>query len=126
RVADLGHVAAQIVELLDRRHPEIGMKLELIVQPARAGLLHSHAKKIRTHFHKHLRSFSPGGRAADNFDSGTFDGSRSVGRTGGQAGQRRRPSPLDWRSGPYDRARPGSSREEAIASSAWLDPSYLP
>jgi hypothetical protein len=34
------------MEFLDRRHPEPGVELELIVQPLRAGLLQADAKKV--------------------------------------------------------------------------------
>src|SRR6476659_4328655 len=42
------NVAFQIRELLDGRHPEIGMIFQLVKEPTRSGLCHADAKKIRT------------------------------------------------------------------------------
>ena len=39
--------AVEIVQLLDRRHPEIRMELELVVEPARAALLRADAEEVR-------------------------------------------------------------------------------
>ena len=40
--------AVEIVELLDRRHPEIRVKLELVVEPARAAFLGADAEEVGT------------------------------------------------------------------------------
>src|SRR4051794_17680442 len=41
----------EIVELLYRRHPQVRMELELVIEPLRAGLLEAYADKIWTRRH---------------------------------------------------------------------------
>ena len=48
RLTEAGPGTVEEVQFLDRRHPELGMEGELVVEPARAGLLRADADEIGT------------------------------------------------------------------------------